>query len=116
MVRPSHNFASTQATQAQRVGLRQKGAGRERVEPNRARKYETVSQNFDYGAADGTDVVALWQVLGLLYNIESQTRYRVSELGWQVAEENENPAPPFDKSKRVQIQVALRGPILEDGR
>jgi hypothetical protein len=103
-------------TQAQRVGLRQKGAGRERMEPNRARKYVTISNTFDYGAPDGGDVVAVWQVLGLLYNIESQTRYRVSELSWQVAEETENPEPPFDRVKRVQIQVALRAPALEEGR
>ena len=103
-------------TQAQRVRLRNKGAGRERSEPNRARKYVTISNTFDYGALDETDVVAVWQVLGLLYNIESQTRYRVGELSWQVAEEAENPTEPFDKVKRVQIQVALRGPTLEDSR
>ena len=54
----------------------------------------------------------VWRLLTLLYNIESRGRYRVSEVGWEVADRKDNLEPPFDRVKRSRIEVALRGPIL----
>ena len=93
------------------VGLRQIYASRERSTPNRAGNYETVTQNFEYEAMAGGSP-EVWRVLSLLYNIESQSRYRVSEVSWTTEDAKENPTPPFDRVRKPRITVALRGPIL----
>jgi hypothetical protein len=98
-------------TVAVAAGLHQAGSSGERPTPNRARGYETVSQSFDYESMSGGPL-EVWRLLTLLYNIESRGRYRVSEVGWEVAEGKDSIEPPFDKVKRSRIEVALRGPIL----
>ena len=94
------------------VGLRQIYASRERVAPNKTKGYETTTQNFEYEAMAGGPP-EVWRVLSMLYNIESQSRYRVSEVSWTVADQKANPTPPFDKVKKPRITVALRLPTLE---
>ena len=98
-------------TVAVAAGLHQVGSSGERPTPNRARGYETVSQSFDYESMSGGPL-EVWRLLTLLYNIESRGRYRVSEVGWEVAEGKDNLEEPFDKVKRSRIEVALRGPTL----
>lgn len=90
------------------AGLRIKYASRERNTPNNAGRYVTISVRYDFGAQSGEDVVEIWRVLTLLYNIEVTSRYRVSEVTWQVADPNEDPDPPYDLVKRVQLEVSLR--------
>lgn len=97
---------------ATNVRLRQIYASRERATPNQQGRYETVTQNFEYESMTGGPP-EVSRVLGLLYNVESQGRYRVSELTWSVADSKANPTTPFDKVKKPKITVALRGPILE---
>lgn len=98
------------ASWAKVVGLRQVYASRERSEPNRNKGYETITQNFEYEAEAGGDP-EVWRVLSLLYNIESQSRYRVSEVSWGVSDQKTNPTPPFDKVKKPRVTVALRLPM-----
>ena len=76
-------------TVAVAAGLHQAGSSGERPTPNRARGYETVSQSFDYESMSG-GALEVWRLLTLLYNVESRGRYRVSEVGWEVAEGKDN--------------------------
>ncbi len=94
------------------AGLNQTGSSGERRTPNNARGFETLTQNFDYESMSGGPL-EVWRLLTLLYNIESRGRYRVSEVGWEVADPKDNALKgPSDRVKRSRIEVALRGPIL----
>ena len=75
--------------------------------------YETVKRKFEFESMSGGKP-AIWQLLTLMYNIESRGRYRVSEVTWQVADENDNPTAPFDRIKKPRIEVSLRGPIRSE--
>jgi len=106
-----HISQTMMETVAMHAGLSQAGSSGERSTPNRAQGYETVTQSFDYESMAGGPL-EVWRLLTLLYNIESRGRYRVSEVGWEVADPKDNLEEPFDKVKRSRIEVALRGPTL----
>ncbi len=75
--------------------------------------YETVKRKFEFESMSGGKP-AIWQLLTLMYNIESRGRYRVSEVSWQVADENDNPTAPYDRIRKPRIEVSLRGPIRSE--
>jgi hypothetical protein len=89
------------------VNLRAKTTGSE--QEDKSADYVTVSRKFEYVQQSGSDP-AIWQLLGLLYNIESRGRYRVRDLSWRMAEVTEDVEPPFDMIKPPSITVAIRGP------
>ena len=74
--------------------------------------YETVSQRFEYKSLSG-GLPTIWQLLDLAWRIEARGRYRVSEIGWQVADKKNNPTAPFDLIRKPQIEVSLRVPTTQ---
>jgi len=107
----SKAFLEQQATNS---GLRQVYASRERSTPGGRGKYETLTSRIDYDAEVEGDPIYIWQLLRLMYLIESQRRlYRVSEVDWSVADRKVNPETPYDRIKKTQIEVALRFPKID---
>lgn len=87
------------------VNMEWETANVERVDTNRARKFETRSRQFDYKAA------TLAQIINLVWNIENNGRFRVNEIRWQLGDKKENAAPPFHRVPRPSVKVAVRTPI-----
>jgi hypothetical protein len=99
-------------TVATKAGLKQSYASGESTVKGGGGTYETVSQRFEYTSPTG-DLPRIWQLLDLVWNIESRGRYRVSQIDWNVAEVKDNAAAPFDKIKNPQIEVSLRVPLAQ---
>lgn len=96
-----------------RSKLRQIRAGQEVRTGGGGGSYMTVSQDFELDSMTGGPV-ALWQLLHLVHAVEAQRwRYKVSELRWRVADENDNAQRPYDKIRSPLITVAIRGAIRE---
>ncbi len=103
-------FMEQVATNAGLKGLR---FGRERSTPGGGGSYETVTMRIDYESMAG-GAPTVWQLLRLMFLIETRRLYRVSEMQWQMVDAAENPDPPYDRIKNPQVEVALRYPTVED--
>ena len=106
----STTFMSLMATNALLKELR---FGRERSTTGGGGSYETVTMRIDYESMAG-GAPRVWQLLNLLFRIETRRLYRVSEMAWQVVDAKENPDPPYDMIKNPTVEVALRYPTVTD--
>jgi hypothetical protein len=100
--------ASMMVAVASNAGLRQVYASGERTD--KSSNYVTISQKFEY-AGNTSEFPEIWRLLTLLYNIESRGRYRVTEVRWQAADIADDAQAPFDKIKKPNVEVSIRGPI-----
>jgi hypothetical protein len=92
------------------VNMTQTYAGPEQDDPNRGKRWRTLSREFTYGPA------TLEQLTKLIWNIESWGRYRVFELRWKLAPEKENPYPPGHRVSKPVIKVGYREHLVDTGR
>jgi len=82
-------------------------AGQEQPDDNRSKGYRTRSREFTYGPT------TLDRLTKLCWNIESLTRYRVSEIRWKLADKKTNTEPPYYKVNKPVIRVGYRSPLTK---
>jgi hypothetical protein len=87
---------------ALKAGLNATGTGNPSVEARTGSGYSTTTQRFDYDAA------SLSQLVTHIYNIEQQTRYRVTSVRWRLRPEKDNATPPFNQIEKFSIEVSVR--------
>jgi hypothetical protein len=98
--------ADQMAKLADTSGLKQTDAAAPRTEFGRNRTYLTLSQKFTYMPSN------LDRLTRMVYNIETQTRYRVTEITWKLLDGAANPKP-FNNIQKSSIQVAVRTPATK---
>ena len=106
-----HISTAFMAQVATNAGLTGRRSGRERPTPGGGVSYEPVTMRSDYESMAG-GAPTVWQLLRLMYNIETRRLYRVSEMQWQVVDAKEDQEAPYDLIKNPQVEVALRYPTL----
>jgi hypothetical protein len=90
------------------VNMKNVYASREQDDRHPNKGYRTRSREFSYGPCN------LDQLAKLVWNIENLGRYRVYEIRWKLADENENSSPPFNKVNKPVIRVGVRLPMTRD--
>lgn len=81
-------------------------SGRETIDENKAQGYVDISKEFVY------EETTLKNLIALTFNVEELGRYRVTEIRWQLRDENKNSTAPFWFIQRPSIRVAFRKPLV----
>ena len=90
---------------AQQLGIKNKGLSHEQPDEFRPEGYLQIWREFTF------DETTLTNLTKLLWNIESQTRYRILEFNWRLRPAKENSEAPFERITPTRVKVAIRKPL-----